>query len=42
MKNWMVELEHKTDPDSSALTIQLIAAALVLATIVAGNWYFFT
>ncbi|HEY9033786.1 MAG TPA: hypothetical protein VIN71_07615 [Pseudomonadales bacterium] len=41
MKNWMVELEKHLGSDDARLVVQLVAGAVVVATIIAGNWHLF-
>ena len=40
MKNWMLKLEDHLGSDDAKLAIQVLAAALIVATIIVGNWYF--
>lgn len=42
MKNWMIELEKYMDKEDAKLVVQLVAGAVVLTTIIASNWHFFT
>ncbi len=39
MKNWMLELEDHIGSEDATLAIQVLAAALIVTTIIAGNWY---
>lgn len=39
MKNWMLELEKKIGSEDANLVIQVVAAILIVSTIVIANWY---
>ena len=39
MKNWMLELEDHIGSEDATLAIQVLAAALIVTTIIIGNWY---
>ena len=41
MKNWMVELEKHIGAEDAKLVVQLVAGAVIVTTIIVGNWHLF-
>lgn len=39
MKNWMVELDKYMDAEDAKLVVHLVAGAVLVAAIIAGNWH---
>ena len=39
MKNWIIELEDQIGSEDAAIAVQLLAAALIVTTVLIGNWY---
>lgn len=40
MKNWMLELEEKSDAETAKITIQAFSGVILFIAIIAGNWNF--
>ncbi|CAA0120618.1 Uncharacterised protein [BD1-7 clade bacterium] len=42
MKNWMLEIEERSDKETAKIIIQMLAGSLIFASFFVGNWHLLT